>query len=424
MPEGNRAKILAVVSPAEAKYLQFCWEFWARPKQLLPNGNWRVWLLLAGRGFGKSRTGAETVRRLVETKKATRIALVAPTAGDARDVMVEGESGILAISPNNNRPKYEPSKRRLTWRSGALATLYSADEPERLRGPQHDFAWCDEICTWRYQEAWDMLLFGLRLGADPRAVVTTTPKPIPIVKRLLNSPLTVVTRGTTYENRGNLAPAFFEQIVAQYEGTRMGRQELSAELLDDNPGALWKRSQIDALRVSKHPELKRIVVAVDPAVTSNQDSDETGIVVLGLGDDDHGYVLDDATGILTPDGWAQATSRLYRSWQADRVVAEVNNGGDLVEANLRTVDEHISYSAVRASRGKAIRAEPIAALYEQRKIHHVGMLAKLEDELCGWDPTTSRWSPNRLDALVWGLTELMLEPAPARGVGTLPILPF
>ena len=240
-----------------------------------------MWLLLAGRGFGKTRTGAELVRARVAARSARRIALVAPTAADARDVMVEGESGILAISPPWDRPRYEPSKRRLTWPNGAVATLYSADEPERLRGPQHDAAWCDELASWRYPEAWDMLMFGLRLGTDPRVVVTTTPRPTKLIRELLADPTVVVTRGTTYENRANLAPDFLEQIVRKYEGTRLGRQELEAEILDDVPGALWSRGVIEAARADSAPHFVRVVVAIDPAATSGEGADETGIIVAG-----------------------------------------------------------------------------------------------------------------------------------------------
>jgi phage terminase large subunit-like protein len=245
LPEPTRRELAAALSPADARALLYDWPFWARPAQLPPQGNWRIWLLLAGRGFGKTRTGAELIRARVAASTARRLALVAPTAADARNVMVEGESGILAISPPWDRPRYEPSKRRLTWPNGAIATLYSADEPERLRGPQHDATWCDELASWRYPEAWDMLMFGMRLGPDPRAVVTTTPRPTKLIRTLIADPTAVVTRGSTYENRANLAPAFLDQIIRKYEGTRLGRQEIEAELLDDVPGALWTRGIID-----------------------------------------------------------------------------------------------------------------------------------------------------------------------------------
>ena len=381
------------------------WRQIARPSQVAPDGDWRTWLILAGRGWGKTRTGGEWVHEQVE-KGCRRIALVGPTAADVRDVMIEGESGILATGAN--RPHYEPSKRRLTWPNGAQAFAYSADEPERLRGPQHDAAWADELAAWRYPEAWDQLMFGLRLGEDPRCVVTTTPKPTKQVKELAKADTTHLTRGTTYENLENLAPAFAEQIIRKYEGTRIGRQELNAEILEDIEGALWTRAMLDDHRTESAPEMTRVVVAVDPAVTANEDSDETGIVVAGLGTDGHGYILDDLSSLLTPDGWARRAVAAYRSHEADRIVGEVNNGGDLVEVNIRTVDRNVSYRAVRASRGKRSRAEPVAALYEQGRVHHVGDYPKLEDQMCSWVPNTGLRSPDRMDALVWAITELML----------------
>lgn len=390
------------------------WSFWARDNQLPPDGDWRVWLLLAGRGFGKSRTGAEWIRSQVETGRYHRLALVARTAADVRDVMIEGESGILRISPPWFRPKYEPSKRRLTWPNGAVATTYSADEPDNLRGPEHDGAWCDELAAWSYPDAWDMLMFGLRLGADPRVVVTTTPRPTKLIRELVAAPTTHVTRGRTYDNASNLAPAFMEQIIAKFAGTRLGRQELDAEILDDTPGALWKRDQIEALRVVKHPDLSRIVVAVDPAVTSNEGSDETGIIGAGLGTDQHGYVLEDASLRGSPLAWATAAVTLYYKLQADRIVAEANQGGEMVEHTIHTVDPNVPVRLVHASRGKYIRAEPVAALYEQARAHHVGTFPAMEDQLCTW--TQGDESPDRLDALVHGLTDLMIDVAPVPSV--------
>jgi phage terminase large subunit-like protein len=406
-----KAEFLAALTEDEARGLAYDWGFWARPKQIEPAGNWRFWLILAGRGFGKTRTGAQTTNARVERGQAARVALVAETAADARDVMVEGESGILASAPPWFRPKYEPSKRRLTWPNGAVATTYSADEPDQLRGPQHDFAWADELAKWRYPDAWDQLCFGLRLGDDPRAVVTTTPRPTPIVKALIADPLCVTVRGSTLENRANVARQWLADILRKYEGTRLGRQELDAEILDDAPGALWKREQIDADRVHAFPSLLRIVVAIDPSVSSDAEESETGIVVAGLGEDGHAYVLADGSLVRpTPEEWGASAIALYNTHQADRVVGEVNNGGDLVEANIRAVarDQSIAFKQVRASRGKQVRAEPIAALYEQHRVHHVGLLPILEDQLCQWEPGMSAWSPNRLDALVWALTELDL----------------
>lgn len=351
-----------------------------------------------------------------------RIALVGATADDVRDILVEGESGILAKSPPWSRPAWKAHVRRLVWPNGAQAFTYTAEEPDRLRGKQHDGALADELASWRYAETWDQLMFGLRLGSDPRCVVTTTPQPTPIIKSLVKraaDPSDVrLTRGSTFDNKANLAKAFVHQIVQRYEGTRLGRQELYAEVLDDNPGALWKRAQIDDLRVSKHPRLVRIVVAVDPAVSSSSDSAETGIVVAGLGEDGHGYVLADCSLRDTPAAWGTAVVTAYNVHEADRVIGEVNNGGDLVEVNVRMAARDaggtVAYSAVRASRGKQTRAEPIAALYEQGRVHHVGAFGKLEDQICDWDPTAGGPSPDRLDALVWALTELMLGTAGCR----------
>ncbi len=327
--------------------------------------------------------------------------------------MIEGESGILSVSKPSFRPLYEPSKRRLTWPNGAIATTYSADEPERLRGPQHDGGWCDEPGAWKYQQAWDMFMFGLRLGANPRAVATTTPKPIKLIRELLKDPATHITRGTTYDNRANLAPPFFDQIIKRFEGTRLGRQELHAEVLDDVPGALWTRAQIDDLRISEAdaPDFVRAVVAIDPAMTSGEESNETGIILAAKGVDGHGYVLDDLTCRLSADGWAKRAVNAYEQRKADRIIAEVNNGGDLVERVIRVVSPNVSYKAVHASKGKRVRAEPIAALYEQKRIHHVGAFPQLEDQMCNYTPDGFDGSPDRVDALVWALTELMLGPS-------------
>lgn len=365
---------------------------------------------------------------MAESGRAGRIALVGATTSDVRDVLVEGESGILQKSPPWFMPRWQASKGRLTWPNGAQAFTYSAEEPERLRGKQHDAAAADELASWKYSETWDQLMFGLRLGSDPRCVVSTTPRPTPIIRSLARRALDPndvrIVKGSTYENKANLAKTFVDKIIRRYEGTRLGRQELYAEILDDNPGALWKRDQIDSLRVEAIPELVRVVVGVDPAVSNDANSDETGIVVAGLGKDGHGYVLDDRSLIASPAQWAKEVVAAYHSRKADRIVAEINNGGALVESAIRTVGRDVAYKGVHASRGKAIRAEPIAALYEQGRVHHVGAFAKLEDQLCQWDPAMpvgrkSRSeqsegegvlkSPDRLDALVWSLTELMLE---------------
>lgn len=417
----QRTQTILSLTDEEATELLFTWRFWARPEQLAPETTktgltWDTWLILAGRGFGKTRSGAEWINEQVWDHGVKRIALVARTAADARDVMIEGESGILACSHPDRRPHYEPSKRRLTWPNGAIATTFSSEEPDSLRGPQYEKAWGDEPAAWRYpQETWDQLQMVLRLGDHPQALMTTTPRPIPLIKELLaDENHTAVTRGSTYDNKANLAPSFLRKMLRKYEGTRLGRQELLAEVLDDNPGALWKRrAMIEAHRVAKHPPLVRIVVAVDPATSANANSAETGIIVAGIGEDGHAYVLGDYTLSDSPGGWGREVVTAYNKHEADRVVGEVNNGGDLVESNVRTAAEkagcEISFKQVRASRGKHTRAEPVAALYEQGRVHHVGAFPQLEDQLCDWDPTTGSRSPDRLDALVWALTELMIE---------------
>jgi predicted phage terminase large subunit-like protein len=337
-----------------------------------------------------------------------RIALVAPTAADARDVMVEGESGILSCCPPWDRPIYEPSKRRVLWKNGAMATTYSADEPDRLRGPQHDAAWTDELAAWKYSESWDMLMFGLRLGDNPQVVVTTTPRPVRVVRELLEADTTIATRGSTFDNAPNLAPAFLDQIIAKYEGTRLGRQELAGELLDDVPGALWTRAMLEAAYKKRlgNVEMARLVVGIDPAVTSGEESDATGIIVAGRGTDGMFYVLADRTCRLSPDGWAKRAVEAYREFKGDRIIGEANNGGDLIEQVIRTVAPRIPYKKVTASRGKRVRAEPIAALYEQNRVFHVGGLPDLEDQMVTFVPEGTDESPDRVDALVWALSEL------------------
>jgi phage terminase large subunit-like protein len=392
---------------------RYVWEKAARPNQLTPPGAWRYWLILAGRGFGKTRTGAEQVRLWV--KKYPYVNLIGATTDDARDIMIEGESGILAICPKDERPKYLSHKRQLQWPNGAKSLIFTADEPERLRGKQHMKLWADEFCAWRYPESWDQAKFGLRLGDNPQAIITTTPKPTKALKELSSDPHTVITRGNTYENKANLAPAFLDAIVRKYEGTRLGRQELGAEILDDNPGALWKRQTIEELRVAKAPALKRIVIAIDPAATKNPDSDETGITVEGLGFDDHGYLLADLSLRGRPEEWGRVAVNAYHDFKADRVVGEVNNGGDMVEHVIRSIDKNIPFKAVHASRGKIIRAEPISALYEQGRVHHVGCFPVLEDQMCEYDAKTAKFSPDRMDSAVWGFTELMTEQLPGEG---------
>lgn len=371
--------------------------------------------MLAGRGWGKTRTGAEYIREQIEKHGKRRAALVGRTAADVRDVMVNGEAGLLSVCPPWNRPKHEPSKRRLIWPNGAIATTYSADKPDQLRGPAHDVAWCDELATWRYLDTWDNLLLGLRIGTRPRVIITTTPRPIKILKGMVKdsplnkecvTPSVAVTGGATYENIANLAPAFKARILRMYEGTRLGRQELYAEILEDVPGALWTLAMIEEHRVQSAPSLKRVVVAIDPAMTSEEESNETGIVVAGLSGNGHGYVIGDATLRAKPAEWASKAIKAYWYHKADRIIAEVNNGGDMVEHTLRMVDATMPYKAIHASRGKRTRAEPISALYEQGKVHHVGAFAELEDQMATWLPGEP--SPDRMDAMVWALTELMM----------------
>lgn len=406
LDEATRATILKELSANEAAEILEDWRFWARPDQIAPEGNWRVWLIMAGRGFGKTRCGAEWVHEQIRQGRE-RIALVGETKADVRDVMVEGESGILATA-GRNRPLYEPSKRRLTWPNGAIGVCYSGDEPDQLRGPQHDAAWLDELAKYRYaEETWSNLDLGLRLGESPQAVITTTPRPVQIMRELVADELVTVTRGSTYDNLQNLAESFAKRIVERYEGTRLGRQELHAEILDDVVGALWSREMIDAHRLRETPpHFERIVVGVDPAVTSGEDADETGILVAGM-IGNRGYIVEDLSGQYTPQEWAIQAIKAYYKYNADRIVAEVNQGGDMVEHTIRTVDRNVSYKAVRAARGKILRAEPIAALYEQGRIHHCGTFAALEDQLCMYTHE-SRDSPDRLDALVWALTDLMI----------------
>jgi len=424
----SRAEFFVSLNDEESAVLMYDWEFWARPDQMMPEallspeGEISTWLALAGRGWGKTRVGAQALIQEIYNGRAGRIALIAETAADARDVIVEGDSGILACSPPWFRPVYEPSKRRLTWPNGALAFTFNAVEPDQLRGPQFDFAWGDELAKWRYaQETFDNLQFGLRLGRRPRQIFTTTPRPIKIVRDMVNDPTVYVTRGRTLDNADNLAASFLAQVKRKYEGTRLGRQELDAEILMDTPGALWTREMIEKAYIRPYEMLtfpvdifSRIVVAIDPAVSNNEGSDETGIVVAGIRkSDDHVVVIEDASDRMSPTQWAQKAVSLYHKYSADRIVAEVNQGGDMVETTLRMINPNIPYKAVHASKGKVARAEPVSALYEQGRVHHLGSFPSMEDQMSqfirDFDTKTMGFSPDRVDALVWAITELKID---------------
>lgn len=387
------------------------WLSQARPDQITPTGtDWPVWLALAGRGWGKTRTGAEDVAWFACLNPGVRIAIVAPTAADARDTCVEGESGLLAVLPKVCvGDGYNRSLGEMVLWNGSRFKLFSATEPERLRGPQHHRAWGDEVAAWPDPSAWDQLLFGLRLGDNPQVIATTTPKPTPLIKSIIATPGAMVTRGSTFDNAANLPAGTLDRLRERYEGTRLGRQELFAELLEDVQGALWTTAMIEPNRVKGAPDLKRIVVAVDPSGTSGKDAgDEIGIVVAGKSVDGRYFVLEDGSCKLSPEGWARQAARLYDKWAADRVVAEKNFGGAMVEAVMRNVAKDLPVKLVTASRGKAVRAEPIAALYEQEKVSHVGRFDALEDQMCAMTPAgfVGEGSPDRADALVWALTEL------------------
>ena len=418
MPEKERQEFLGSLTESEAEALLYDWRgFLARPDQLAPAGDWDIWLALAGRGWGKTRSGAEWVKEQVEKRGAIRIALIAETAADCRDVLVEGESGLLNIYPKSEMPLFEPSKRRITWPNGAVGTLFNATEPGQLRGPQFHLAWSDEIAKWRYARAtWDQLQFGLRLGDNPQQIVTTTPRPIELVKAIVagNEGAVVVTKGNTLDNRSNLADKFLKKITDKYAGTRMGRQELDAEILGDIPNALWTLTTIDLHKVNAAPDqMARIVVAVDPAITNTDRSDEHGIIAAGVSagsvDSREGYVLEDASISGSPEQWARRAIACYDSWEADCIVVEVNQGGDMVAQTIRTIRSNIPIHEVRATRGKHVRAEPISSLYQQGRVHHVGSFPELETQMTmmtshGFE---GEGSPDRLDALVWAFADLI-----------------
>jgi phage terminase large subunit-like protein len=425
MPETVDA-FLAGLSDAALMALPWLFEFWALPHQLPPEGAWRTWVVMGGRGAGKTRAGAEWVRAQVEGARAAdpgrarRVALVGETIDQAREVMVFGESGILACSPPDRRPAWEATRKRLVWPNGAVAELYSAFDPDSLRGPQFDAAWVDELAKWKKaKESWDMLQFALRLGEHPQQVVTTTPRNVGVLKAILKNPSTVLTQAPTEANRAYLAASFLEEVRARYAGTRTAREELDGVLLEEAEGALWSTARLDAGRKATPEGLSRIVVAVDPPVTGHAGSDECGIIVAGVvaegpPADWRAYVLEDASvRAASPADWARAAIAAMDRHGADRLVAEVNQGGDLVETVVRQVDPLVPFRAVRAARGKTARAEPVAALYDQGRVHHVSGFDALEDQMCRMTVAgfEGQGSPDRVDALVWALTDLMVEPA-------------
>ena len=416
---------LSKLTTAQQEELKYLWEFWARPNQLEPQGkDWDLWIFNAGRGSGKTRSGAEWVRHRVKAGDK-RIACVAPTKGDIRRVMVEGESGLLNVCWKKDKtyrgtpigyPEWSPTNSTLVWENGAVAQFFSAEDPDRLRGPQFHSSWTDEVSSWRnQQDVWDMLMFCLRLGRHPRVMVTTTPKPTKLMRYLLKHPKATISTGSTFDNAENLAGTYLEAVKTAYEGTRLGRQELYAEILEEAEGALWTTETLDnALYEPQDRDdfirsLQRIVVSVDPAITANAESDMTGIIVAGIDVNGTGYILEDATERLSPQGWASKAISLYNKYSADRIVAERNQGGEMVRRTLEAEDETVPIRLVHASRGKYARAEPISALYEQGKVKHLRGLDELETQMRTWEPLGSIGSPDRLDACVWALTDLMLH---------------
>ncbi len=407
-PEG----VISILTPEQRDELQYEWNAWARPEQLIPDDK-RVVLLLAGRRFGKTRAASEAVRARVEDGRARNIILAAPTHNDMLTDMLDGPSGLVTISPPWNKPVFKTTDNTLTWPNGARAICLSAERPERTRGKETDLVWCDEIAAWSRPEMWDLLQFCG--GIKPMYfIVTTTPRPTDLVRQLIKT-ADLVVRGSTFDNVSNLDQGFLDGMKSKYEGTRLGRQELYAELLDDVEGALWKHDMIDKTRRPMPPTLKRLVVAVDPSGSAKRTADEAGIVVAGIGDcpclgrvETHAFVLEDRTGRYSPRDMGAKAIDAYYKWHCDRLVAEDNFGGVMVHDLIQLIDPRVAYKAVHASRGKLVRAEPVAALYEQGKVHHVGMFKELEDEQCQYAPLISTESPGRLDALVWAITDLML----------------
>jgi len=410
----ERDEFFASLSDDEIALLEHSWEFRARPKQLAPEGDWRIWLICAGRGFGKTDAIVQWAYAQAKNMPGSRGAIVATTAADARDTLVEGESGFLAHPPHDFMPKYEPTKRRLTFPNGSRATLFSADEPRALRGPQHHWAICDELAAWMYPSAWDMLLFGLRLGSDPRVAIATTPRPIPIIRNLVKDPTCKVVYGSTYENRANLAPAFFNEIITRYEGSRLGQQELMGIVLDDEIAGLWTQARINSTRVEDDavPDLVKKIISIDPAVTAHAGSNETGIIVAGKSANGHAYILKDLSLRGRPEDWADVVVTEFDEGLIDHIVVEVNNGGDLVESTLHARRSSLPVVQVRASKGKIARAEPVSVLYEQNRVHHAGkggkggVFEELEKQMI--DLVQGTEGKDRVDALVWAIHDLIL----------------
>lgn len=421
MPPTRRRELVASLNRAEVAFLNSRFGIFAHDHQRPPprarnGGEWTTWLLIGGRGAGKTLAGAQWVRGIAlgippyADKPCGRIALIGETAADVREVMIEGVSGLLSIHAPWERPEWQPSRRRLEWRNGAVAQAFSAEDPESLRGPQFAAAWGDELAKWRHADAaFDMLQFGLRLGERPRQVITTTPRPIPLLKRLIADPATALTHATTRDNALNLAPAFLDTILARYQGTRLGRQEIDGEVIEERADALWSRAMIEGCRVAAAPQLVRIVVAIDPPASSGARASACGLVAAGRADNGTIYVLADETvAAISPAGWARKAIALWRKLSADALVAEINQGGDMVRAVIAEADSTVPVQTVRAQRGKWLRAEPVAALYEQGRVKHAGAFPALEDEMCdfGLDGLSSGRSPDRLDALVWAVTAL------------------
>ncbi len=417
LPPGLRAKALSSLDDREANQLLHDWSFWSRPDQKLPQGDWIYWVILAGRGAGKTRAGAEAVREWART--FNHVNLVGATQDDVRDIMVLGESGLLAICPKSERPRYARASARLTWPNGAITQLFSADEPDRLRGKQHMKLWLDELAAWRRPEAFDQALLGLRLGGAPQAVITTTPRPTRLIKQLVEDTDAIVTRGSTFDNSHHLAEAFLKRITSRYQGRAIGRQELFAEIVEEAPGALWTRALIERQRLAaapSHLEYREIVVGVDPPAKSGPKADECGIVVVGRTTQGVIHVIADLSSQGdTPGEWAARVGAAYRTYSANRVVAEINNGGEMVVEVLRQSDAYLPVRKVTATRGKFLRAEPIAAAYERGSVFHIGAFAKLEDQLCAltpdFDSRASGFSPDRADALVWAIADLIAPDA-------------